>query len=460
MRTKILWFFTFTFTAFFAACSKSDFLDKKPSTAIITPSSLADLEHMLDNTQAKQSTGALSIMSDDDFIIPYPEQLAVLSATERNSCIWAKDIYGGSAEIQDWNIPFQSIFYSNSVLDVLAKLDSSNTERGKFIKGWALFNRAYAFYDLTRNFCKAYDAASASADLGIPLKLSSGINKTEQRTSLQKTFNQIIGDLNEAEKLLPSARPATNLNRPWKAAVYALLARIYLDMRSYTDAKLNAEDCLKRYHTLIDYNTVNQTASNPFSVTGDELIYNTNSVAAYQLAASSSASPARISPDLLNSYEQHDLRKAIYFSLDESGFYFKKRGYFGRGASPFTGLATDEVYLIMAECLAREDQTDAAMNKLNELLEKRFSNATPFVPLTANSPATALNIILKERRKELVCRGLRWHDLKRFNSAGENISLVRSINGINYTIPANDPRWVFPLPNDEINLSGIQQNER
>ncbi|MCX2454175.1 RagB/SusD family nutrient uptake outer membrane protein [Pedobacter sp. PLR] len=443
-----------------SSCSKSEFLEMKPTTAIITPSTLSDFQYLLDNTGI-QSTCALAQLADDDYLLANEESLANESITEQNSYIWAKDIYGGVSGILDWNTPFKNIFYSNAVLDGLAKSDSAVTERGQYLKGWALFRRAYFMYDLTRNFCKSYDANTASADLGIPIRLKSGIDKIEKRASLQKTFDQIISDLTIAENLLPATRPSANLNRPSKIAVYAMLARIYLEMRNYAQAEIYADKSLNLYDKLIDYNTLNLTATRPFTITNDELIYNTNTVAGYELTATYSLSPSRVVNSLIQSYHTNDLRKPIYFRLSPAdGYYTRKSGYAGSGSYPFTGLATDEIYLIKAECLARSGKITLAMDKLNQLLITRYSNKFVYSPLTANSAAEALTIILLERRKELVFRGQRWHDLKRFNKEGAQITISRKFMGTLYTLPPNDPRWIFPIPDDEVILGGIEQNQR
>jgi hypothetical protein len=99
------------------------------------------------------------------------------------------------------------------------------------------------------------------------------------------------------------------------------------------------------------------------------------------------------------------------------------------------------------------------MTDLNTLLRKRWKSGT-FADRTASSDADALNLILIERRKELVFRGLRWSDLRRLNLDGANITLTRKISGINYTLSPNDSRWVFLIPAQEINQSGIPQNPR
>lgn len=442
------------------ACKKSDFLDKKPATNILTPTTLTDFQNLLNNTNFLNSTGGLAQLSADEYMVSDANWLNA-TATERNAYIWANDIYAGDVNIQDWNTLYLQVFYSNSVLDGLAKSDSAITLQGQYIKGWALFTRAFAFYDLTRTFCKAYDASTANSDLGIPLRLKSGVDDIQQRATLQQTYNQIFSDLITAASLLPSTRPSANLNRPSKIAVYALLARIYLDMRNYAQAENYADQCLGLYSSLIDYNTISKTASSPFTTVNNELIYNARQVIAYpNFSLTTSGSKGRIPINIINLYAPNDLRLLIFFSKSADGTYYRKKGYYGLGNYAFTGLATDEQYLIKAECLARKGMVSATMDKLNQLLINRYSNTTAYAPLTASSPATALAAALTERQKELVWRGLRWYDLKRLNKEGANITLSRIISGTTYTLPPNDNRWVLPIPTDEIALSGIQQNPR
>jgi len=442
------------------SCKKSDFLNKKPNSTINYPSTLTDFQLLLDNTIAMNNTGGLSQISADDHEIS-SENYQLISGTERNAYIWNKVLFGDGIDIQDWSAPYKQIFYANVVLEGLAKSDSATSARAQTLKGWALFARAFAFYDLTRNFCRTYDASSASQDLGIPLRLSSGIDYIKQRGTLQQSFDQIFVDINASISLLPEERPSANLNRPSKIAGYALLSRIYLDMRDYSKAEYYADRSLALYSTLIDYNTISQTSSTPFSRTNDELICNYSQAPGYGfLSLNYSSSFARISPALIKLYSINDLRLKVYYGEATEGGYYKKRGYNGMGLYPFTGLATDEQYLIKAECLARRGETKLAMDKLNLLLINRFDKRVTFKPLTAHSSDDALSKILLERRKELVWRDLRWHDVKRLNKEGASITLTRIVNGITYSLPPNDPRYIFPIPNDEIALTGIEQNIR
>jgi len=81
-----------------------------------------------------------------------------------------------------------------------------------------------------------------------------------------------------------------------------------------------------------------------------------------------------------------------------------------------------------------------------------------FQPFTAASTGEALALVLKERRKELLFRGLRWMDIKRLNKEGAGINITRVVNGMRYTLEPGDPRFALPLPADVIDASGMPQN--
>ncbi|SDJ31933.1 SusD family protein [Pedobacter sp. ok626] len=447
----------------YSGCKRSEFLDKKPNTSILTPTTLKDFQALLENNEVINAGGVtLAQLSSDEFTIPSYANWQGLLTVPRNAYIWAGDIYNGQKGTSDWDNIYKQVFFANSVLDGLNKSGFEHTDQGRFLKGWALFVRGYGFYDLVRNYCRVYDPGAASSDLGIPLRLKSGIDYMEQRSTMQESLDQIFSDLFIAEQLLPEQRPSANLNRPSKIAVYALLARISLDTRDYEKAEVYADKSLALYSNLTDYNNISKTSNTPFPITNPELIYiSTPSLDYSNVIGAAASTVARINVNLINLYNSNDLRLPIYFAKEADGSYRKKRGYSGAVTAnyPFYGLATDELFLIKAECLARRNQVNASMDKLNQLLIRRFAPAS-FRPATSTSAAEALNIVLLERQKELVWRGLRWFDLKRLNKEGANITLTRQVNEKTYTLPPNDNRWVFPIYPDEVALSGIKQNPR
>ncbi|MHA4811926.1 RagB/SusD family nutrient uptake outer membrane protein [Flavitalea flava] len=439
--------------AFFLSCNKKDFLDKKPSTTLVVPTTLEDFQGLLDNDIVMSGTPMLGELSADNFYIKdiYWQNL---DSREYNAYIWVPDIYQGQGQVDDWNVPYQQVFYANVILDGLPglKVDSSKKDTWKAIKGSAYFIRAYAFYNLAQLFAPVYDWNKGSSDLGIPLRLSSDINTKSVRSTIAQTYTQILTDLQLASNLLPEFIPTSNLNRPSKPAALAMLARTCLSMGNYDQAGNYADSALKIYYELINYDTV-KNGNLPFDRFNKETLYQTNFINSQTLIGLFFPD-VKVDSGLYQSYGTYDLRRKLYFTSVPS----LKGSYSGTNI-PFSGLATDELYLIRAECSARAGRTTDALNDLNALLKCRFA-AGHFIPVAVASATEALDSILVERRKELPCRGLRWTDLRRLNKEGANITLKRILNGQTDSLVPNSNLYVLPIPPDVISLSGMPQNQR
>jgi starch-binding outer membrane protein, SusD/RagB family len=436
------------------SCKK--YLDKKPRQDLAIPSSLSDLQAILDNQ--KGNSGSLS----------YPEFVA-------DNFYWSSSTWNG-AQVQErtnyiwdrneitsddtWTPPYYSIYNFNFILDYLPKIAFNESERSNYnnIKGAALFYRAFIFHQLAQLFCKPF-SNSASGDPGIVLRLTAAVEAPSIRATVQETYDQIVGDLKTAAELLPITTLFST--RPNKAAAYAALARVYLSMRDYANAELYANSCLALNNVLLDYNSLAPAANPvlPGFINNPEILFSS-----YGRPVDRLEPPyCNIDSNLYQSYNVNDLRKTVFFGPNGGGTFYWKGNYLpdlvGINYNVFGGIATDEVYLILAECRARAGNKDGAMADLNTLLRKRWKTGT-FADLTATNTADALNKVLSERRKELLFRGLRWSDLRRFNLEGANITLTRIVNGTTYTLPPNDLRWVLLIPDLEISRSGIPQNPR
>jgi hypothetical protein len=230
-------------------------------------------------------------------------------------------------------------------------------------------------------------------------------------------------------------------------------------MRAYDLAKINADNCLQLYSTLTDYNTLPTGTNVPFTSAESEVIYQSSFLTSNsQILVGVVVTKYVIDSSLYASYSPNDLRGRIFYR--PNGGFPNLRGSYTGNFYPFSGLATDEVYLIRAECLARVGQKDSALANLNLLLKNRWVNNGSFAPIAATTPAAALDTILVERRKELAFRGLRWTDLRRLNKEGAGIQLTRLLFGQTYHLLPNSPLYVLPIPPDVIWMSGMPQNLR
>jgi starch-binding outer membrane protein, SusD/RagB family len=441
------------------ACHKS-FLDQKPSTDLLIPNTMPVLQELMDNTQVMNISPALGEFSADNFYLTYSTWLS-LDIKEANAYIWASNIYEGQGLVIDWDIPYQQVFYSNTVLQGLAGIqpDSTNQTQWNMLEGTALFSRAFAFFNVAGLFAEPYDSATAASDLlGIPLRLDPDINEKTTRSSVQATYTQILGDLHTAEGLLPAAIPFGNLNRPSRLAAQALLARVYLSVGDYTDAGLCADSVLQVYWKLLNYNSLDTSKPFQFANNIPEILYQANFPFLGNTLQGLTCGGCLVDTMLVASYEPNDLRRPLYYYEEASGGYTLNGSYAGL-IYPFSGLATDELYLIRAECNARIGQVTLALNDLDTLMSHRVVTGS-FTPYPVMTAAAALDTVLAERRKELAFRGIRWSDLRRLNQEGWNITLTRNLNGTPYTLLPNSELYTLPIPPDVIQASGIAQNPR
>ncbi|MGY0036287.1 RagB/SusD family nutrient uptake outer membrane protein [Pedobacter sp. NJ-S-72] len=242
--------------------------------------------------------------------------------------------------------------------------------------------------------------------------------------------------------------------RPDKKASLALLARVFLSMEDYSNAGKYADSCLALQSKLIDYNTISQVGTarpfpSAFPVGNLEILF-FSGIISYTFPTFDSN--IIIDPFLYKTYNNNDLRKLLFFRERSGNERMTFRGtYAGNNNNVlFAGLATDEMYLISAECMARQNRIEEAMATLNKLLLTRWRKST-YIDKVASNKAEALRVILEERKKELITRGLRWDDLKRLNKDPiYAIELRRNINGKIYVLKPNDLRYVFSLPDNEI----------
>jgi hypothetical protein len=437
------------------ACKKSAFLDARPDSSISIPTSIADCQALMDNDVDMNGYGrsgypSLGETGSDDYYVSN-SFYSQYTPTDQNAVIWAADIYA-DPEVNDWDRPYRTVLYSNVVLDALKNFHPVAMELDSFnnAKGSAFFFRGFAYFQLAQIFTKPYEVGTAAADpLGLPLRKSTDIDEKFTRSSLLETYDQITGDLSAAIPLLPNI--SLSITRPSRAAAYAMLARVYLSMRKYSNALLYADSSLQLRRELMDYNNVVPTGALPFTRTNPEVIFGAAMFPTGPCAVGRSFADSL----LLASYQVNDVRKTLFF---KGGRFF---GMYDENGYAFCGLATDEMYLTRAECYARTGNIDAAMNDLDSLMIKRMATGA-FTPYTAVDVNDALQQILQERRKELLYRGLRWTDLRRLNKdASTATTLTRTVGGTIYTLSPNSPRYVYYIPPAVINFNkpNILQND-
>ncbi|WP_270089140.1 RagB/SusD family nutrient uptake outer membrane protein [Sphingobacterium sp. SYP-B4668] len=438
-----------------------DFLDVRSDLGIATPSSVADYRAMLDLSSLYGNNGyILSIPATDEFYVETPVYQALplgnYQRQQKNAYLWLPEIYENEEGL-DWNSAYSKILTVNLVLDGLKKIDAKEEGHAP-VKGTALFLRAFHYYQLAQLFAPPYDPVTAGQDLGIPLRLEADVTIPSKRASVQDTYARILADLGESLQLLPD-KPVGNKRKPSKAAVHALMARVLLLMDDHGAALAHALLSRGYEGSLLDYAGLHTDQNFPFKrdhgSSNPEVLFFAYT-RAFNLLHDSRM---HIDPRLESLYDAGDIRRSVYFKKGAKGnVYF--RGSLEGSNLIFCGLTTAETLLIAAECHIRTGRPDQAAGLLDELRRYR-SGQQQWEPLVWDDKDDLLQYCLEERQRELCFRGLRWEDLRRLNKDARFAkTLVRQVAGETYVLEPNDLRYVWPIPNSVVQLTGMEQNDR
>lgn len=437
MKNNKLFLIIGLLSGLFCGCNK--FLEEKSDKKLVIPTVLADLQAMLDNSGLMNvSDPGEGEVSADDYYLPESSWASLSNEYDRRAYIWRSDY---TTTHTSWFTAYRYVYYANIVLESLDQLSSERHDsEWRNLAGQAYFTRARGHLSIQLIWALAYDDQTADTDMGIPLRLSSDFNRVSSRPTNRETYEQIVEDLEKAIALLPIA--PEHVLRASKPAAYALMARTYLFMREYDKCLAYADSCLRMNNSLLDYNNLDTSSNFPVPQFNAEVLFHSSIRSAQPIQPTR----ALVDSNLYALYDNDDLRKAIFFR-DNGDNTHTFKGSYASSQTLFAGLGVDEVYLIRAEGHVRQGNVSSAMADLNHLLAHRYRKGT-FAPFEITDAKDALELILLERRKELLFRGLRFPDVKRLNKEGAEITLRRYFaeEDTTYLLPSNDLRFAISIP--------------
>ena len=144
-------------------------------------------------------------------------------------------------------------------------------------------------------------------------------------------------------------------------------------------------------------------------------------------------------------FEDGDARFAARWKIKTVGtdtyYAGTTRGYFNYG-----GITTTEMYLIKAECLARNNDLQGAMDALNAVRKTRILPAK-YQDLAATSIQDAVKKIWKTKENELIFSIIPFADARRLNlDSNYARTFTKTINGTTYTLTPTSHLWTMPFP--------------
>ena len=446
----------------------NDYLDIKPKGEKI-PKTVTDYETLLNYESVQKVSDTYPTYLTDDVYLPDVAQgtatpgLNSVDQSILNLYLFKKDVFGEAQDDGFWFASYNRIYYYNTVIDNIMDAEGPSEQQKHSIRAEALISRALEYLYLVNGYAKHYDVRTADTDPGVPLILDEDISKKDLvRASVKDVYAQIQSDLQAALPNLP-AQPKGNAFRASKAAGYGILAKMYLYMGNYAEALKAANAVLEMNNSLLDlkkYAVVKVQSSIgrtnvPQDIDNPENIYIKFAPYVYGLS-----SKVFGSDELISLFSEDDMRLQVYFTKNFRNIPTDKYVW-----APYLranlAVSSPEIYLIAAECEAREGSVERAIALINKLRDNRIKNNTDIVATDRND---ALQKVLEERRRELAMSGMvRYIDLKRLNQESQFAKTVTHVTGEGtFSLEPNSPLYVLPIPAKvmRFNKNSMKQNER
>lgn len=339
-----------------------------------------------------------------------------------------------------WTISYKSIYLANGIIEgAKNSLGLSEADVAPFL-GEALFIRGLMHFYLTNTY----------GDIPYVRTTDYRENMRIGKKSLTDVLAEVIRDLSDAEGYLSETYPSTERIRVNKSVVHALMARVYLYQKDWTNAALFATKIIDQtsLYQLEDLDQVFLKGSREaiWQLKPAEEGYATKEGASYILNNNPNRSGFTLQDTFVEAHEIDDQRKDKWLGTFIDGqeswpFTFKYKQRLST-----TGVTTEysvilrlaEQFLIRAEAFAHLDRIDEGTEDLN-----RVRNRAGLGNLSDLDKASLLDAVLQERRIELFMEyGHRWFDLKRTGLAEQYLKPIKE----NWS----SKQLLWPIPQSEI----------
>lgn len=491
-----------------AACS--DFLEPNSKSEFVPKDAVSLNELLLGEAYLRNDkTGFnifLGLLDDDIEATPYQDPAKNFEEDKfLASFAWQPKMFemmekANSGHINIYERYYELILGANAVLDYLPEITDTQ-DNINIVKAQAYALRGFYYFNLVNIFGAPYNSDSTA--LGVPLKLQSGIEASDdylKRKTVAEVYAQILSDLHAAEdtylQLPESQRWKANSYRTNLPMVQLMLSRTYLYMENWKKASAYADSVMK--HPGLKLVDLNNVSTEGYDDNGKEirnyLVYpttkssetiwsygNVEDMFKWTCEGINSENSKgdtlhayfQASKELKDLFDDFDLRKERYIvktpqdSLRMMPFgkvvigttyYLPKHGegVFGRS------LRLSEAYLNYAEAEARlgGDGIAKAADVLTKLRERRCDVEFDY-EVSITDADELIEFIKEERRRELCFEGHRWFDLRRWGMPEiKHIWHKSKTESLEYTLAEGDLMYTIPIPDEALEENPkLEQNE-
>ncbi|MDQ8014999.1 MAG: RagB/SusD family nutrient uptake outer membrane protein [Flavobacterium nitrogenifigens] len=447
-----------------ASCE--NYLDDIPKGSK-TPTTLADFEAFLRDEYTNQRVDVLPALHvlNDQFV-----NAATLSSNRLYNANYMWDENANRIELKPsdegtYYGGYQGISTFNLIIENALTTTKATEQEQRVVWAQAKLLRAMNYFNLVNFYADTYVASTASTKLSVPLITSANINAPSKQVTIQELYDFILNDIKDALPYLPKV--SQTALHPNLGAGYAFNARVNLQMNNYTEALKNADLALAENNKLYDwigyYNANKAVIDVPNSYTTTPSPMGFNYVENYTFRHGSSSNLGAefdIPVERAQRFETGDARFISRWKIRTVGAETSYRRTL-TGAFNFGGITTVEVYLIKAECLARDNKISEALGVLNTVRKTRILPAS-YQDISTADKTTALNAIYRTKNNELIMTLIPYADARRLNAEGiYKVSFTKVVGGKTYTLSSDSHLWTSPFPQGAINNPGngtITQN--
>ena len=363
----------------------------------------------------------------------------------------------------------QAYTYINRWNTIITLVDESKGDESikQLAKAEAKIYRAYDHFLLINTYAKGYDPQTAATDGGICIMDKFDLEAQPSKSTVAQVYDFIQKDIEDALPYLQE-KPL-DVYHPSLAFAYAFKAKVHLFKREIASAKEAAEKSLTYNNQIFDLKAYSaQGGPTALAVPAANNI----EVLSYQYMTGYNemnfAQSYIISPELRTLFGTNDARFNLFFNststtnLDQGSNTAYWATQYTRFFYSTVGMKTTEVYLMLAECYARDNKFSEAVDILNTLRAKRILSGTVNLDVPSTRKET-MELVVSERRRELLLGFNRFFDLKRLNTETEYAKTITRVFPIvnktvpqkTYTLQPNSRLYIIPFP-----LSVLQKNPK
>ena len=427
--------------AAFALTACDDFLDITPTGKVIAKT--GDEYRALLTYEYKYfaKDRYMTTLRTDEMLM----DMVKTSSTDKDAYLdlwrWKDEAPSPTTSYFSWRTYYHTIYIANYVIGHQHEITNATKEEINQLVGESYMLRAYCHFLLVNLYAEPYTHCTPAGTRGVPMQLKADVNAIPASSSVEAVYQQVLSDLNEAEKYLNVEVWEEGKNYRFnKVSAQALRARTYLYMGQWEEALKAATTVLETHNQLEDLTTNSYTLPNSYK--------SVENIVALERFSSNLYTPINIpSPDFISMYRTGDQRRTKFYKRVTSSTYSLQKGGSDDNACSFR---TSEMYLIAAEASARLDSLDNAVSYLVPLMEKRLNQSayqTTLELVNSMTQEELIQEILGERARELAFEGHRWYDLRRTTQP----ALMRTCDGVTYTLTPEKYTMRFPTEAVEAN---------